>query len=135
MLVGEALIREAKGLQKILDMFFEASGVAINDGKLQMIMFNTWMDLQQKLCRISHFQRGSLPSTYLAFSLITNWGRNLSWEEVLSKIRNKLYSGCFRSLTLAGQILLIKIGLQALPMYVFSALVAPQKDLLVTDHM
>lgn len=38
MLVGEAPIREAEGLQRILNIFFETSGVALNDGKCQMIL-------------------------------------------------------------------------------------------------
>jgi hypothetical protein len=71
------------------------------------------------------FTRSSLLSKYLGIPLLDNALRNSSWEHLLSSFSKRLTSWTYRALNLPNRLILLKVVLQALPVYTFSALVAP----------
>jgi hypothetical protein len=97
----------------------------VNLSKSQIFFFNTPIQIQRHIMQLLGFTRSILPSKYLGLPLIDNPLRNTSWEDLLSNFRKKLASWTFRSLNLPGRLILLKSVLQALPIYAFSALAAP----------
>jgi hypothetical protein len=112
--------------QEILDVFLSASGMQLNLDKSHIFFFNSPNILQLKISRILGFQRSSLPSRYLGAPLLEKDIRNLGWQELLTKLENRLNCWTHRFLTLPGRILLIKSVLMAMSVYLFSVLAAPE---------
>jgi hypothetical protein len=125
LLMGVPTAREAIRIKSIITLFCEASGMEVNLSKSQVFFFNTPPEIQNHLTLLLGFTRSTLPSTYLGIPLIDNPLRNLSWESLLSKFCKRLSLWTFRSLNLPGRLILLKSVLQALPVYAFSALAAP----------
>jgi hypothetical protein len=123
--MGVPTVREALRIKSIINLFCEASGMDVNLSKSQIFFFNTPVEIQHHLTLLLGFTRSTLPSTYLGIPLIDNPLRNLSWDSLLSKFRKKLSLWTYRSLNLPGRLILLKSVLQALSVYAFSALVAP----------
>jgi ribonuclease HI len=126
LLMGSPTVREANSLQAILQTFSDASGLDCNKDKSQIFFFNTPPQVQRHISDILGFNRSSLPSKYLGIPLIDNALRNSSWEHLLSSFSKRLSSWTFRALNLPSRLILLKAILQALPIYVFSALAAPK---------
>jgi hypothetical protein len=126
LLMGSPTVREANSLQEILQTFSEASGLECNKEKSLIFFFNTPPQVQRHISDILGFKRSSLPSKYLGIPLIDNALRNSSWEHLLSSFSKRLSSWTFRALNLPSRLILLKAVLQALPIYIFSALAAPK---------
>jgi hypothetical protein len=126
LLMGSPTVREASSLQEILQTFSEASGLDCNKEKSQIFFFNTPPQIQRHISDILGFNRSSLPSKYLGIPLIDNALRNSSWEHLLSSFSKRLSSWTYRALNLPSRLILLKVVLQALPIYAFSALAAPK---------
>lgn len=118
-------MREALRIKSIINLFCEASRMEVNLAKSQIFFFNTPAEIQHHLTLLLGFTRSTLPSTYLGTPLIDNPLKNLAWDSLLSKFRKKLSFWTFRSLNLPGCLILLKSVLQALPVYAFSTLAAP----------
>lgn len=75
------------------------------------------------------FQRSTLPSKYLGIPLTNNSLRKTSRAYLISSLGKSLSSYTFRSLNIAGRLILVKVVLQSIPVYLLSTLAAPKKVL------
>ena len=89
-------------------------------------MFNTLKITKKNILRILEFFEGVLPSKYLVVPLADSTIIQISWKELLDKIKKKLSQWTFRALNLPSRLTLVKLVLQAMPLYLFSMLVAPK---------
>jgi len=92
----------------------------------QFFFLNTNIAIKKNISRILGFQRDSLPSKYLGIPLIAKPLHKSIWEPVLNKMHDKLKKWSFRSLNLAGRLILTKAILQYVPVFFLSALPAPK---------
>eukprot|EP00253_Pinus_taeda_P033082 PITA_33082 len=125
MLFGEPTVKEVKHLQKILDLFAEASGLEINRDKSCVFIFNAVDQVKAHLIRLLGFRRGELPSKYLGNILDFTSKKMKNWQGIIDKLSNKLANWAFRTLNIAGRIVLAKTILQAIPVYPLSIMAAP----------
>eukprot|EP00253_Pinus_taeda_P006547 PITA_06547 len=126
MLFCEVSIKEVRGVKRILDLFMEASGMEINKEKSCTFIFNTLDIIKTHLIRMLGFRQGELPTKYLGNQLDINPTRLENWQQIIEKIKNRLPSWSFRSLNIAGRLVLLKSFLQAIPIYPLSIMAAPK---------
>jgi hypothetical protein len=124
-MMGSPTIHEAHTILSIIQTFCEASRMDINKDKSQIFFFNTPLSIQLHITEILGFTRSSLPSKYLGIPLLDKALRNNSWESLLTSFSKRLSSWTYRALNLPSRLILLKSVLQALPVYTFSALAAP----------
>jgi hypothetical protein len=122
LMMGSPTVKEAHSFLSILQSFSEASGLDFNKDKSQIFFFNTPAPIQNNISIILGFTRSSLPSKYLGIPLLDNALRNSSWEHLLSSFAKRLSSWTYRALNFPSRLILLKVVLQALPIYTFSAL-------------
>eukprot|EP00253_Pinus_taeda_P021290 PITA_21290 len=125
MLFGEPTVKEVKHLRRILDLFAKASGLEINMDKSCVFIFNTVDQVKAHLIRLLGFRRGELPTKYLGNILEFTSKKMKNWQGVLDKLSNKVANWAFRTLNIAGRIVLAKSVLQAVPVYPLSIMAAP----------
>eukprot|EP00253_Pinus_taeda_P009178 PITA_09178 len=77
----------------------------------------------------------ALPSKYLGDPLLDSAIKHASWRTLLDKLESRLSSWTFRSLNMAGRLILMKSVLQAMPLYLFSILAAPKWVLKATRNL
>jgi len=126
MLFCEATIKEVRNMKRILDLFMEASGMEVNKEKSCTFVFNTLDSIKSHLTRTLGFRQGELPTKYLGNQIDINPTRMVNWQQVTEKLKNKMASWSFRSLNIAGRIVLVKSVLQAMPIYSLSIMAAPK---------
>ena len=90
MLMGIALVREARVIKKTLEDFNKASGLNINKGKSQLFFFNTKMEMKREIIRMLGFSEGHLPSKFLGAPLVEGIPKARQWKELLDKMESKL---------------------------------------------
>jgi hypothetical protein len=121
------MAQEAQKLNSILADFIEASGMSLNLDKSKMYFFNTPPSVQRHISRLLAIPGSSLLSNYLGIPLSGAAASNISWDNLLLSISNRLSNWTFRPLNIASRLVLLKSVLQALPTYLFTALAAPKK--------
>eukprot|EP00253_Pinus_taeda_P015299 PITA_15299 len=126
MLFGEPTVREVRNLKKALDLFAEASGMEINKDKSCTFIFNTVETVKRHLSRLLGFKQGDLPTKYLGNILDYSSKRLKNWQGILNKLTNRMANWTFRTLNIAGRIVLVKSVLQAIPIYPLSSMAVPQ---------
>eukprot|EP00253_Pinus_taeda_P019325 PITA_19325 len=72
------------------------------------------------------FQRDQLPSKYLGIPLIDKPLSKGVWELIINKLQDRIRKWTCRSLNLAGHLVLTKVVLQAIPIFMMSALPIPK---------
>ena len=87
MLMGPSLVQEARGIKYSLNTFLEVSGLEINKEKSQTYFFNTLKITKKNILRIQEFSEGKLPSKYLGAPPAESTIRQISWKELLDKIK------------------------------------------------
>eukprot|EP00253_Pinus_taeda_P019007 PITA_19007 len=125
MLFGEPTVKEVKHLRKILDLFAEASGLEINRDKSCVFIFNAVDQVKAHLIRLLGFRRGELPTKYLGNILDFTSKKMKNWQGIIDKLSNKVANWAFRTLNIAGRIVLAKTILQAIPVYPLSIMATP----------
>jgi hypothetical protein len=123
--MGPPSVREAREIKRVLDDFMAASGM-FNQDKSHIFFFNTLISIQFNIFRILGFRESSLSSKYLGVLLLENVVRNVSWEDLLAKMEMKLSFWTFQTLNIVGKLFPLRSVLQAIPLYIFLALVAPK---------
>lgn len=126
MLFGYPSVQEAASFKSILKVFSDASGTSINKAKSQIFFFHTSPIIQCDVARILGFSIASLPSKYLGAPLIDSAIKHASWRKLLEKPETRLSLWTYRALNMASRLTLIKVVLQAMPLYLFSILAAPK---------
>jgi len=129
MLMGHPSFQEARAFKNYLNQFSKASGLEVNPLKSQVFFFNTPGITQHNILRIFGFSKGSLPSKYLGFPLWEGSYKNISWQDLLDRIRRRLASWTLRPLNLPSLLVLVKHVLQETSVYLFSLLSAPKSVL------
>jgi hypothetical protein len=135
MMMGVPTVWEAHHILSILNDFNEAYDTTIHIDKSHIFFFNTPRAIQSHITHILGFIRSSLLSKYIGIPLINNSLKNCSWEDILEAIDKWLSSWTFHSLNLAGLLVLSNSVLQAIPIYVFSALAAPKSVLKIINNI
>ena len=126
MLMGPSSVQESRGIKKGLDLFLLASGLEINKEKSQVFFLNTSRVAKRNILRILQFSEGTLPSKYLGALLAESTIKQVSWKELLDKMKQKLTHWTYRALNFPSRMVLVKAVLQAMPLYLFSVLSAPK---------
>ena len=126
MLMGPSSVHKARGIKDCFNTFLEASGLEINKEKSQSYFFNTPRITKRIILRILEFPEGSFPSKYLGAPMVESTIKQVSWKEMLEKINKKLSLWTFKALNFPSRLILVKLVLQAMPMYLFSVLAAPK---------
>eukprot|EP00253_Pinus_taeda_P015313 PITA_15313 len=126
MLYGQATLKEAQQIVKILTEFTHASGTEINKEKSKIFFFNTQLAGQRFLACTMEFRIRTFPTKYLGIMLNEHQYRAANWEPLTKKIRNKMDNWTFRSLNAPSWLTLLKVVLQAIPLYQISSQSIPK---------
>ena len=129
MLMGHPYAQESRNIKTCLINFGKASGMEVNEQKSLVFFFNTPQITRRNICRILGFQEISLPSKYLGGPLENSKVRKGSWLELLEKMRKCLTNWTIWPLNFASRLILVKSILQAMLVYLFSALATPKASL------
>jgi hypothetical protein len=119
-------VKEAKAYKRILEDFGEASGAEINHSKSMIFFFNTNPAIQRNLTNILGFERKTLPTKYLGVPLTDKVYKMSTWEGVINRLQERVKNWTYRSLNLAGRLILTKFVLQAIPTFMMSVFPTPQ---------
>jgi len=122
MLHGIPTVKEASTYKQILNDFSLATGMEVNLSKSKI--FSLILTLQFR--GISPEFWNSLPSKYLGIPLIAKPLHKSIWEPVLNKMQDKVKKWTFKSLNLAGRLILTKAVLISIPVFFLFALPAPK---------
>eukprot|EP00253_Pinus_taeda_P016465 PITA_16465 len=101
-------------------------GMEVNLSKSKIFFLNTNIAIQKNISRILGFQRDSLPSKYLGVPLTTKAILKSIWEPLINKLQDKVSKWTIKSLNLTSRSVLTKVVLQAIPIFMLSALAAPK---------
>lgn len=126
LLMGLLTIREASALNTILSNFFAASGTTIDPEKSNLFFFNTPLPIHKNISRLLDFPIITLPSNYLGVPLTDRPLSQATWEGLINKVEKLISNWTFISLNLASHLVLVKSVLQAIPLYLYLALVSPK---------
>jgi hypothetical protein len=126
LLHGIPMVKEAKTFKRILEEFGEASRAEINHSKSMIYFFNTNFAIQRNLTNILGFECKTLPTKYLGIPLTDRAYKMSTLEGVLNKLQERVKNWLYRSLNLAGRLVLTKTVLQAIPTYMMSVFPAPK---------
>jgi hypothetical protein len=86
LLHGTPTVKKVKAYKRILEDFWEASGVEINHSKSMIYFFNTNPSIQRTLANIFVFERKTLPTKYLGIPLTERACKMETWEGVINKL-------------------------------------------------
>jgi hypothetical protein len=100
--------------------------MALNLGKCKLYFFNTPVAIQNHISHLLGIPKSSLLSNYLGIPLIGAPTRNISWDNLLLSISNRLNNRTFKPLNIVARLVLLKYVLQDLPTYLFTALATKQ---------
>jgi hypothetical protein len=120
LLHGTPTVREAKSYKIILEEFGEASGIEINHSKSMIYFFNTNPAIQRNVENSLGFKCKTLPTKYLGIPLTNRAYKMATWEGVINKLQERVKNWMYRSLDIAGRLILTKMVLQAIPTYMMS---------------
>jgi len=126
MLHGKPSIKEALGFKNILNLFSKALGMELNIAKSSIFLFNTHLAFQKDISSILGFKKCNLPLRYLDIPLTSKPWQKLHWEKLLASLEKICHHWTHRALNFAGQLVLSKSVLQAIPQYMLSILPAPK---------
>ena len=101
----------------------------INKDKYRVYFFNTPKVTSRNILRILEFTEGHLPSKYLGAPLVESSTCQISWKDLLNKIKCNLDQWTFKALNFPSHLILVKSVLQAMPLYLLSIMAAPKSVL------
>jgi hypothetical protein len=84
MLMGTPKVDEAHAIKQFLKDFMTAPGTSINQGKSQILFFNTPPTIQTNLAKILGYQISDLPTKYPGALVVANSLKKASWEDLLT---------------------------------------------------
>eukprot|EP00253_Pinus_taeda_P002895 PITA_02895 len=98
----------------------------INKEKSCTFIFNSPDLIKAHLTRTLGFRTGELPTKYLGNQLSINPTRVSNLFQIIDKLKRRLENWSFRSLNIAGRLVLLKSILQAIPIYPLSVTATPK---------
>lgn len=136
MLFGLSSPFEAKTIKKILNSYTSISGQEINTMKSNITFFNTNKELQMRILKILQSKAGELPCKYLGLPIDKGTRSSNLWNQVVTKITNRISSWRGKWLSSTGKASMIKAFLSAMPIYQLSCmdlLASKRKE--ITKHI
>jgi hypothetical protein len=91
-----------------------------------IFFFNTNLAIQRNLANILGFEHKTLLAKYLSIPLTDKAYKLSTWEGIVNKLQDWVKNWTFRSLNLAGRLILTKSVLQAIPTFMMSVFLAPK---------
>ena len=91
-----------------------------------IFFFNTNPVIQRNLASILGFERKTLPTKYLGIPLKDKAYKLSNWEGIVNKLQDRVKNWTYRSLNLAGRLILNKYVLQAIPTFMMSVFITPK---------
>jgi hypothetical protein len=126
LLHGIPTSKEEKSYKRILEEFGEASGAEINHSKSMIFFFNTNPVIQRNLANILDFECKALPTKYLGIPLTDKAYKMSTWEGIINNLQEQVKNWTYRSLNLAGRLILTKSVLQTIPTFMMYVFPTPQ---------
>jgi hypothetical protein len=120
------MVKESKTYKIILEEFGEASGAEINHSKSMIYFFNTNPAIQRNLTHILGFEHRTFPTKYLGIPLMDRACKMATWEGVINKLQERVKNWTYRSLNLAGRLILTKAVLQEILAYMMLVFLVPK---------
>lgn len=105
--------------------FSAASGTSINPLKSNLFFFNTQLP-RRNIAKLLAIPISTLPFTYLGVPLTDKPLSPATWKNLIKNMEKIISNWTFRYLNLASCLILVKSVLQAIPIYLYSTLVAPK---------
>lgn len=115
--MGRARLSEAMNFRRSLDIFLKSYGQKINEDKSSIYFFNIPSLIQNRIAKILQFQIGTLPLMCLGIPLTLGAQRRYFWQGISEKSRCRVNHWTHRRLSSTGRVILLKIVVQAFPMY------------------
>lgn len=136
MLFGSSSHMEAKRIKKILNNYTSISGQEINTMKSNITFFNTNNKLRTRILKILKFRAGELPCKYLGLPIDKGTRSSSLWNQVVTKITNRISSWKGKWISSTGKATLIKAVLSAMPIYQLSCMDLPASKMKeITSHI
>ena len=104
----------------MMDIFFDFSGIKLNQEKSSFIGFRLSPEELTGCSRILATPTGTLPIRYLGLPLVDRQLRTQDWKPVLEKVESRLAGWRARLLSRGGRLVLLKTVLEAIPIYYMS---------------
>ena len=124
--MGYRSVQEAKSFKRILTLCAKASSLTINPNKSQVFFMNMDKITHMNIIRILGFSKGTMPSKYLGIPLRVGQLKKNSWQDLLDKRKRRISSWVLLPLNLPSKLILVKVIMQAMPIYLFSILSSPK---------
>ena len=121
-LPGESSWKEALNYKSIIDNYMNASGQKVNVAKSEIFFLNTEEKLENQICSIMGYKKGSFPCKYLGIDLEKCSKSSKVWHNTLNKLEAKIGNWKDKWLTKAGKSVKIRSVLSAVPTYPLSCL-------------
>jgi len=125
--IGEATVDNLWTSKAILRGFEMVSELKVNFHKSCVMGVNVSLEFLEMASNFLNCNVGSLPFTYLGFSVGANAHCMATWEPMLEKIRNKLNLWDNRCISLGGCIVLLNSVLNSIPIFSLSFFKMPAK--------
>ena len=117
--MGEALVKNARTLEKALVDYGSATGQLINWNKSLIYFINVNMERQMKIKKIIGYEIGSLPNSYLGLPMGLS-PPNSFWNSLIDKIHSKLEGWKGSLLSQACKFVVLRSILQSVSLYALS---------------
>ena len=121
-LLGKSSVQEARSLKNIIKLYMEASGQKFNESKSEIFFINTDRNLEQQICKLMGYKKGSFPCKYLGIALEKGSKSSKVWYNTMEKLDNKLSYWKEKWLTKASKFTKIRSVLSAIPTFPLSCL-------------
>ncbi|KAL9667910.1 hypothetical protein QQ045_002279 [Rhodiola kirilowii] len=119
---------EALNFKRILIQYEEASGQRVNFEKSEILFSrNTPADIRAEITEVLGVRQVPFHSKYLGLPLVMGQKKSEMFRCIVEKIWNKMSDWKCKLLSAAGREVLIKVVLQALPIYTMSVYKLPEK--------
>lgn len=118
----------ARRFKMVLNRFLSASGGLANEAKSQVFTWNASALKQRKTGDVLGYKvNGDWQEfKYLGVPIYLRKISPKSWQQILDRTKIKMKKWGARWLNVAGRSILVKVVLSAIPIYQFSALLAPK---------
>ncbi|GJS57893.1 RNA-directed DNA polymerase, eukaryota [Tanacetum coccineum] len=123
--IGEWNSSNIKTVAKVLNCFYLASGLKINFYKSKLMGVGVNSNEVESIENLVGCSTFSTPFKYLGVIVGDNMSRLKPWEDVISKVSNRLSNWKLKTLSIGGRLTLIKSVISSIPLYHMSIFKAP----------
>lgn len=118
-IMTNAKLAEWTEIQKILSIFYKATGLRINVQKSSFHHSGVQNEVSEALKILYYIESTDLSGgfNYLCYFLKPTSYRLMDWNWLIEKFKRRINLWCYRLLTLGGRYILAKVVLESLPVY------------------